>query len=116
MPSKKSKLVFIDVYLIFKLIFELYRTDKKAKTAKNGNLPTPETTSNDSHGDDDDELTRRIAKEAAELHDVNDDDNEDWAVDTSAEAVARRMKDLSVSGAVDILSDPTADAEIDEHG
>ena len=43
---------------------------------------------------------------------ANDDDN-DWAADTSAAAVAARMKDLAVSGAVGKLMDKEASAEPD---
>ncbi|KAI0224874.1 eukaryotic translation initiation factor 5 [Massospora cicadina] len=42
---------------------------------------------------DDDELTKRIAKEAAELGDVEVDDD-DWAEDVSEEAIAKRTREL----------------------
>ncbi|KKY15157.1 putative eukaryotic translation initiation factor 5 [Phaeomoniella chlamydospora] len=44
-------------------------------------------------GGSDDELTRRIQSEAKEL-DVNEVKDDDWAIDTSAEAIAARAKEL----------------------
>ncbi|KAI9298492.1 eukaryotic translation initiation factor 5 [Neoconidiobolus thromboides FSU 785] len=43
--------------------------------------------------DDEDELTARINREAAQLANVEVDDN-DWAVDMSAEAIEKRTKEL----------------------
>lgn len=61
--------------------------------------------------DGDDELTRRIAQEAAQLPSTarKDEDDDDWAVDTSAAAVAARMKELAVQGAVAKLMDDEDD-------
>jgi translation initiation factor 5 len=74
------------------------KKDKKSK--KNGEeeaeSPTSPTRADSAEGSDD-ELTKRIVAEAAELptaDQVADDDN--WAVDTSEAAVAERMKDLSL--------------------
>ncbi|KAJ3044505.1 hypothetical protein HDV00_001932 [Rhizophlyctis rosea] len=79
------------------------KKDKKAKRDAEGNgMPTPpETASNGSGDEDDEELTRRINEEAAALPTRDDvDGDDDWAEDTSPEAVAARMKELAVSGAV----------------
>ncbi|KAI9355402.1 domain found in IF2B/IF5-domain-containing protein [Zopfochytrium polystomum] len=59
---------------------------------KGGNtVPTDEGNQSDGGDNDDDELARRIAKEASLLDDVEVDE-EDWGRDTSAEAVAARQK------------------------
>jgi translation initiation factor 5 len=79
------------------------------------NTTNGDSLENGDHGaDDDDELTRRIAMEAANL-DTVDVDDDDWAQDTSAEAVARRLKDLSVGGAVAKLNGAD-EGEGDEDG
>lgn len=51
-----------------------------------------------------DGMARRFNEEVALLGDVEGND-EEWKEDTSPEAVAQRLKDLSVSGAVDKLLD-----------
>eukprot|EP00842_Homolaphlyctis_polyrhiza_P002320 jgi/Hompol1/3089/HPOL_003119-RA len=95
---------------------------KKAKTKntppKLGNtgepIPTPpETNSNNSGEDDnDDELTRQIEQDAALIRKApEDEDDDDWAVDTSAEAAEKRMKELSVTGAVSKLLEREDDEE-----
>ncbi|KAJ9083541.1 eukaryotic translation initiation factor 5, variant 2 [Entomophthora muscae] len=61
---------------------------KKTAKVSNGDIDA-----GNENGEDDDELTRRIAKEAAELGDVEVDDD-DWAEDVSEEAVARRTREL----------------------
>ncbi|KAJ3297729.1 hypothetical protein HK104_000207 [Borealophlyctis nickersoniae] len=95
------------------------KKDKKTKGegspsgGEKSGMPTPpETASNGSGEDDDDELTRRIEAEAA-LHPqaTQEDGDDDWAVDTSPEAVAARMKELSVSGAVAKLAEMEEDEE-----
>jgi translation initiation factor 5 len=73
------------------------KKDKKGR--KNGEeeaeIPTSPTKGDSAEGSDD-ELTKRIVAEAAELPTADQDDDDDWAVDTSAEAVAERIKDLSL--------------------
>ncbi|RIA88420.1 domain found in IF2B/IF5-domain-containing protein [Glomus cerebriforme] len=74
------------------------KKDKKSK--KNGDeeaeSPTSPTRGDSAEGSDD-ELTKRIVAEAAELPTADQDaDDDNWAVDTSAEAVAERMRDLSL--------------------
>ncbi|CAI2164531.1 11336_t:CDS:2 [Funneliformis geosporum] len=66
---------------------------KNKKNEKNGN-ESPTSPTRDS-AESDDEITKRIVAEAAELPiaDKNAKDD-DWAVDTSPEAVAKRIKDL----------------------
>lgn len=73
---------------------------KEKKSKKNGDeeaeSPTSPTRGDSAEGSDD-ELTKRIVAEAAELPTADQDaDDDNWAVDTSAEAVAERMKDLSI--------------------
>ncbi|CAG8433635.1 10925_t:CDS:2 [Diversispora eburnea] len=66
------------------------RNSNKKSTEDGENPPSPVT----EEGSDDD-LTKRIQAEASELPASNYHvDDDDWAVDTSAEAVAKRMKDL----------------------
>jgi len=83
------------------------KKDKKAAKAKKGTsttapipsnggapIPTPpDTASNDSADDDEDQLTKRIRAEAADLPDAEFDDDE-WCEDTSEHAVKERMKEL----------------------
>ena len=57
-------------------------------------------------GESDDELTRKIKSEAAELNTNAAIAKEDWSVDTSAEAVKARMKSLEgAMGNVKLLGD-----------
>lgn len=82
------------------------KKDRKGKKNKgddaNGNGSPADGNSQMNSGDEDegdDEITRRINAEAADLPNAansDDHDDEDWSVDTSADAVARRMKDLAV--------------------
>ncbi|EPX74485.1 translation initiation factor eIF5 [Schizosaccharomyces octosporus yFS286] len=78
------------------------------------------------HGEEDDaaedELTRRIRKEAAELPTAETINEEDWAVDTSEEAVRARVQELE-GNIENVLSlndsrgeDDEADARYDEFG
>ena len=59
-------------------------------------------------------ITKKIAAEAALLPSAskNDGDDDDWAVDTSADAVAARMKELAVQGAVAKLMDDDDDDDL----
>jgi translation initiation factor 5 len=73
---------------------------KEKKNKKNGDeeadSPTSPTKGDSAEGSDD-ELTKRIVAEAAELPTADQDaDDDNWAVDTSEEAVAERMKDLAI--------------------
>lgn len=77
--------------------------DKKGDDANDTGSPADGNSQMNSGDEDeeDDEITRRINSEAADLPndtlaDNEDHDDEDWSVDTSADAVARRMKDLAV--------------------
>ena len=45
-------------------------------------------------------MTKKIESEISQLPNKDDEDDEDWAVDTSETAVAERMKELAVQGAV----------------
>lgn len=96
------------------------KKDKKSKKSGSNDaseLPTPEAThqnSQDEDDADDDELTRRINAEAANLPQTSQLDD-GWAEDTSPEAVARRMKELQVEGAVEMLmEDEEDDNPLDE--
>ncbi len=83
------------------------KKDKKNK--KNGNEEVePTSPTRDSAEGSDDELTKRIVAEAADLPvaDQNYNNDDDWAVDTSAEAVAERMKDLSLTTKDDDEGEP----------
>ncbi|KAJ3022287.1 hypothetical protein HKX48_006599 [Thoreauomyces humboldtii] len=97
---------------------------KKSKKGKNGvadkNAPTPPDTA--SNGSDNDDETAQVAAfmdaeaaAAAQLQsrEIGEDDD-DWAVDTSADAVAARMKELAVGGAVAKLEEADDDDESDD--
>ena len=69
--------------------------------------------------DGDDALTKRIQAEAAALEPREDrDDDDDWAEDTSKEAVARRMKELesSLNAKLVLGEDSEEDDEEEEEG
>jgi translation initiation factor 5 len=80
------------------------KNPKKAKGVKKGspdqgtngpNSPKAEAEEATADGDEsDDELTKKIKAEAAELHKNAAIAKEDWSMDTSAEAVKARMKSL----------------------
>ncbi|KAJ3160344.1 hypothetical protein HDU86_000678 [Geranomyces michiganensis] len=91
---------------------------KKIKKSKSGKgMPTPPDTG--SGGDDETaDVAAFMDAEAAAaaalpVKDLGDDDD-DWAVDTSAEAVAARMKELAVGGAVAKLTEADEDDESDD--
>ncbi|GES81512.1 eukaryotic translation initiation factor 5 [Rhizophagus clarus] len=72
---------------------------KEKKSKKNGEeeAESPTSPTRDSAEGSEDEFTKRIVAEASELPTADQDaDDDNWAVDTSAEAVAERMKDLSL--------------------
>ena len=97
-------------------------TLKKSKKDKKGkkevvseSIESIQQNDDDEEDGDDDEadeaFTQKINMEASLLANANTalgDDN-DWAVDTSEEAVAARMKDLAVQGAVAKLMDGDGD-------
>ncbi|KAA8913563.1 hypothetical protein TRICI_003167 [Trichomonascus ciferrii] len=70
---------------------------------------------NGDDGDDDDELTKRINAEAADLPEngtYGEDDDDNWAVDVSEEAVKARQKELERSLAVlDVNDEEEEDGE-----
>ncbi|KAK7688178.1 hypothetical protein QCA50_008548 [Cerrena zonata] len=70
------------------------KKSKGTKKAATGDSPPPEAAENDdADGEgDDDELTRRIKAEAAELNTETAITQEDWSADTSPEAVRARTK------------------------
>ncbi|KAI0073730.1 eukaryotic translation initiation factor 5 [Panus rudis PR-1116 ss-1] len=79
------------------------KNPKKSKSKKANGSPPPETNGNaqedangdaeaDAGGESDDELTRRIKAEAAQLNDEAAIAKEDWSADTSPEAVKARTK------------------------
>ncbi|KAF7374769.1 Eukaryotic translation initiation factor 5 [Mycena sanguinolenta] len=88
---------------------------KKGKRATNGDAAagvgggggggdlTPENGEEGADPESDDELTKKIKAEAAELNKDAVIDTEDWAVDTSPEAVKARMKGLESSMAVAVI-------------
>ena len=97
------------------------KKDKKAKKGSQASLATPETASAESNEDlkeeegdeegDDDEITKKIQSEAALLPEARAEDD-DWDVDTSEAAVAARMKELQVDGAVaKLLKEDEVDLE-----
>ncbi|CAG8511404.1 13029_t:CDS:2 [Funneliformis mosseae] len=75
-------------------------------------LKHPPTSPKDSAEGSDDELTKRIVAEASELpiadKNANDDD---WAVDTSPEAVAERIKDLERDVKTSLIIDDDSEGE-----
>ncbi|KAI8815868.1 domain found in IF2B/IF5-domain-containing protein [Fimicolochytrium jonesii] len=93
---------------------------KRSKKSKNGadgkkGMPTPpETASNGSDDEDADDVTAFMDAEAAAaaaLPVSRDVDDDDWAVDTSEDAVAARMKELAVGGAVAKLTEADDDED-----
>ncbi|KAI6025942.1 domain found in IF2B/IF5-domain-containing protein [Pisolithus orientalis] len=103
----------------------------KGEAANNGNGggvhasgPTiPGQEEDGSGGDTDDELTRKIKAEAADLTNDTVLGNDDWAVDTSTEAVKARVKTLegqmgglSLPGGDDDGSEDDADSPYSQFG
>ncbi|KAH9949517.1 eukaryotic translation initiation factor 5 [Amylocystis lapponica] len=101
------------------------KTAKKSKSAKKGTAdgsPSPSGHENgngdadgDAGGESDDELTRRIKAEAAELNAETVITKEDWSVDTSAEAVKPVMAAVALAGGDDD-SDEDADSPYGQLG
>ncbi|RKP08293.1 domain found in IF2B/IF5-domain-containing protein [Thamnocephalis sphaerospora] len=96
-------------------------TAKKSRKSKKGgseNASEAGDANGVADGDgSDDELTRRIREEAAALPDapLHDDDDDDWAVDVSEEAQARRMREIESSlNTTLVLGDD--DEDEDENG
>lgn len=76
------------------------RRNKKNKAANDDEPGTPGGgNSQDNSGEEDehdDEMTRTINAAVADMPAERDGDDEEWSLDVSADAVARRMKDLAV--------------------
>ncbi|KAI0735891.1 translation initiation factor [Earliella scabrosa] len=101
------------------------KNPKKSKTRKgtnDNNSPTPNGSGapaengdadGDVGGDSDDELTKRIKAEAAELNDEAAIAKEDWSADTSPEAVKARLKAVEASMANVSLGGGDDDSEED---
>ncbi|PKY37424.1 hypothetical protein RhiirA4_390427 [Rhizophagus irregularis] len=92
---------------------------KEMKSKKNGDeeaeSPTSPTRGDSAEGSED-EFTKHIVAEASKLptaDQVADDDN--WAVDTSEEAVAERLKDLSIDMEDDLEPHESLDVWIKEN-
>lgn len=73
-------------------------TKKEKRAKKNGeetdpSLPSSSTRGSSEEGSDD-ELYRRIQAEASELPVADQKDDDEWALDTSSDAVAERVKEL----------------------
>jgi translation initiation factor 5 len=109
------------------------KTAKKSKSKKGG-ADSPSTggahaeagtppIEGDLDGESDDELTKRIKAEAAELNNESEIVKEDWSVDTSAEAVKARTKaaeslmaSLTLGGGDDDEDDDDADSPYSQLG
>ncbi|CAG8717046.1 27823_t:CDS:2, partial [Dentiscutata erythropus] len=87
------------------------KKDKKTKKGEDDEQASPTGKGSSEEGTDD-ELTRRIEAEAASLPTADEyKDDDDWVLDTSAEAVAKRTKEFSKlmldeSGSDDESEDP----------
>ncbi|KAL7285953.1 eukaryotic translation initiation factor 5 [Trametes coccinea BRFM310] len=90
----------------------------KAKKASADGSPSPNGENGDAEADagaeSDDELTRRIKAEAAELNAESKLAKEDWSADTSPEAVKARMKAVEASLASVSLVGGAADEDSEE--
>ncbi|PIL29902.1 hypothetical protein GSI_07812 [Ganoderma sinense ZZ0214-1] len=102
------------------------KNPKKSKSKKgNGDSPTPNGNGNhaaapengdfedDAGGESDDELTKRIKAEAAELNDEAAIAKEDWSADTSPEAVKARIKAVEATMASVALAGGDDDSDED---
>ncbi|KAM5542213.1 hypothetical protein V8D89_004086 [Ganoderma adspersum] len=102
------------------------KNPKKSKSKKgNGDSPTPNGNGthaaapengdfeDDAGGDSDDELTKRIKAEAAELNAEAAIAKEDWSADTSPEAVKARMKAVEATMASVALAGGDDDSDED---
>lgn len=102
------------------------KNPKKSKSKKGtGDSPTPNGNGThaaapengdlegDAGGDSDDELTKRIKAEAAELNDETAIAKEDWSADTSPEAVKARMKAVEATMASVALAGGDDDSDED---
>lgn len=91
---------------------------KKSKgahaTAANGNGSGED--GEDADGADDDELMKKFKSEAAELPSESKLDNEDWSLDTSADAVRARAKLVSQMGALAVDDDDEEEAADSPYG
>ncbi|KAI0791810.1 eukaryotic translation initiation factor 5 [Abortiporus biennis] len=101
------------------------KKSKGAKKANGGDSPTPSANGNHAQsetaaidaeadgGNSDDELTKRIKAEAAELKAESALAKEDWSVDTSAEAVKARTKALEAQMGTLGVGDDDSDEDAD---
>ncbi|KAI8815108.1 domain found in IF2B/IF5-domain-containing protein [Cladochytrium replicatum] len=86
------------------------KKDKKSKKNGSSDSVKPPTPPPDAeNGEENDELSQ-IASEAANLRLANDEDDEEWAADLSAEAVRARMAQLAVPTSL-IADEDDEDAE-----
>ncbi|KAH8120733.1 eukaryotic translation initiation factor 5 [Phellopilus nigrolimitatus] len=98
------------------------KTPKKTKKAKdgtavdNGSVSPPDEEAEEAGGESDDELTKRIKSEAAVLATdptLTSMKEDEWAVDTSAEAVKARVKALESSMQASlVLGDDDSDDDV----
>ncbi|KAI0696482.1 eukaryotic translation initiation factor 5 [Cerioporus squamosus] len=86
-----------------------------ANGSSNGDAGTPEAEGEDG-GESDDELTKRIKAEAAELNAESKLAKEDWSADTSPEAVKARMKAVEAQMASVALAAAAAGDEDSDEG
>ncbi|KAJ3098100.1 hypothetical protein HDU97_004325 [Phlyctochytrium planicorne] len=82
-----------------------------------GSLATPDTASNDSNGDDEDSVLQFDVGDIAPANSKdNDDEDDDWAQDTSEAAVRARMSALAVGGAVEKIAKGSVDDDDEDGG
>lgn len=93
------------------------KKSKGTKKAASGDSPPPEAAENGDGDDgegDDDELTRRIKAEAAELNTETAITQEDWSADTSPEAVRARTKAVEAAmGGLALGEGDESDEDVD---
>lgn len=98
---------------------KIAKKSKKAKeapataAAENGGGSPVTEEADEVGGDSDDELTKRIKSEAAELATDTKLKEDDWSVDTSAEAVKARVKALEGGIQSVVLGDDDSDEDAD---